>query len=212
MWPDDDTKAEKLSQVINIVANNSMMMNGCRSFGTKQTKYFPEKVQREVMPNELLRSCEGRHAHGPTVGPRMGIAQSSRACVGKDVIVAQSMKVSHFYLDKDLSSRPIPVLDPGKKTIAGIWIPNLDECVPERSREEIKEALEKLTFHVRYQINTENEERRKFMCTHTLLMRVSSYLILPCRSCCQARSTASFTYIRQTFNCMGCRRSKAIFI
>lgn len=74
--------------------------------------------------------------------------------------MAQTTKVSHFYLDKyPLTDRRVPILDTERSTIAGVGIPNLYENVPENRRNEIKAALEKLTFLVRYDVNTKMERR-----------------------------------------------------
>ena len=168
MWPDDDSKAEKFCQVINIVSKNSMLMNGCRSFGNKLTAYFPDEIQETIMGDTLFNSNYGDR----TIGPRMGMLQSSRPCVGKEIFVAQSTKVSHFHLDKyQHDRRRIPILDSEKGTIAGVKLQSIDECVPSGLRDEVKAALDKLTFHIMYDINTENEKRRKSSCCsdHTVL-------------------------------------------
>jgi ribosomal protein S17 len=156
LWPQDDSKAQKFCQVINIVLKNSMLMSGCRSFGNKLTACLPDEIQATVMENDLFNSNAGDR----TIGPRMGMLQSSRACVNKEIFVAQSTKVSHFHLDKFQDDRRrIPILDPGKQTIAGVKV-NINECVPCHLRDTVKAALDKLTFHIIYDVNTENDKRR----------------------------------------------------
>jgi ribosomal protein S17 len=157
LWPQDDSKAQKFCQVINIVLKNSMLMSGCRSFGNKLTACLPDEIQATVMENDLFNSNAGDR----TIGPRMGMLQSSRACVNKEIFVAQSTKVSHFHLDKFQDDRRrIPILDPGKQTIAGVKV-NINECVPCHLRDTVKAALDKLTFHIIYDVNTENDKRSK---------------------------------------------------
>jgi len=156
LWPLDDSKAQKFCQVINIVLKNSMLMSGCRSFGNKLTACLPDEIQATVMENDLFNSNAGDR----TIGPRMGMLQSSRACVNKEIFVAQSAKVSHFHLDKFQDDRRrIPILDPGKQTIAGVRV-NINECVPCDLRDTVEAALDKLTFHIIYDVNTENDKRR----------------------------------------------------
>jgi hypothetical protein len=105
--------------------------------------------------------------------------QSSRACVGGRVFVTQSTKVSHCHLDKDEGGRPIPLLDANKMTIAGVKIPSVHDCVPLRLRDEIKQAIDKLTFGIRYEIKADNKDRRKVF---LLFCKTIGSTLIPARS------------------------------
>lgn len=55
---------------------------------------------------------------------------------------------------------PIPILDSAKRTFAGIHVADMERPIPEADRSKIQAALEKLTFHVMFEMNLPSEKAK----------------------------------------------------
>lgn len=89
------------------------------------------------------------------VFPYIGISKAIRFCTGGNAYLTVDANVDWFNVDSQppdavQNGVPVPILDAKRNEIAGVRINDLHQPIPAGKQEEIRQALDKITFHMHY--------------------------------------------------------------
>jgi len=139
------------SQLLNIAIKNSMMAK-MMSFGRSPRMFF----FKPDMQGTRMVWGEGRQRVPPNLGELfIGLIQAAHVTGNSNVFLIADFAHGWIRPEKTKTHPPGPImiLQPdrhGGGTLAGVYLRNLQERVPVDKQKQIVEALQKISFHIKY--------------------------------------------------------------